>query len=107
MTGTSKKALLKNLILFFLVLTLAAVPLVIHQHGEFRGVDDKAGEAIADLSPEYKPWFNYVWEPPSDEVTSLIFTLQVAIGIGFIGYYIGYKKSRGKHHQKGKRHVSN
>lgn len=101
MTRILKKTLIKNLILVFLVVTLAAVPLVIHRHAEFRGADDKAGEAIADISPDYKPWFAYVWEPPSEEVASLIFTLQAAIGSGFIGYYMGYKRGRGKDQEKG------
>jgi cobalt/nickel transport protein len=37
-----------------------------------------------------------LYEPPSDEIESLLFALQAALGAGFIGYYIGYKRGKTK-----------
>ncbi|MCW2272944.1 energy-coupling factor ABC transporter substrate-binding protein [Rhodoblastus acidophilus] len=74
---------------------LIAAPLVIPGlGGDFKGSDDKAVEAIAELAPGYKPWFESLWKPPSDEVQSLLFSLQAAIGAGFLGYVIGRRSTR-------------
>jgi cobalt/nickel transport protein len=35
-----------------------------------------------------------VFEPPSDEIASLLFALQAAIGAGFIGYWLGLSVAR-------------
>ena len=37
-----------------------------------------------------------LWEPPSGEIESLLFSLQVAIGAGAIGYIFGVLKERRK-----------
>lgn len=79
----------KNLLLLFLVVLLAVLPLVIHRDAEFAGADSRAEEAIAELAPDYQPWFKNIWEPPSEEVASLLFALQAALGAGLMGYYIG------------------
>jgi cobalt/nickel transport protein len=34
-----------------------------------------------------------LWKPPSDEVESLLFSLQAALGAGFLGYVIGRRQS--------------
>ena len=84
----------QNIILLILVVLLAVVPLVIHKEAEFGGTDDKAQAVIAAINPDYKPWVNAFWEPPSGEVESLLFALQAAIGAGFIGYFVGYQRGR-------------
>ncbi|MFF2455628.1 energy-coupling factor ABC transporter substrate-binding protein [Peribacillus simplex] len=86
----------KSLLLLFLVVVLATIPLITQQGTEFGGVDGEAEEAITKIQPEYKPWFNSIWEPPGAETESLLFALQAAIGAGFIGYFIGVTKQRNK-----------
>ncbi|WP_027717781.1 energy-coupling factor ABC transporter substrate-binding protein [Desulfovirgula thermocuniculi] len=87
---------IKNLALIFLVVLLIALPLFMHRNAEFGGADDQAEEAIAEIAPEYHPWFKNIWEPPSEEVESLLFALQAALGAGLIGYYIGFTRGRQK-----------
>ncbi len=88
--------LVKNLVLIAIVIGLAVVPLFIVKNAEFGGSDDHAEKAITEINAHYKPWFSPVWEPPSGEIESLLFSLQAALGAGFIGYYIGYGKGRKK-----------
>ncbi|HHY40862.1 MAG TPA: energy-coupling factor ABC transporter substrate-binding protein [Syntrophaceticus sp.] len=94
----------KNIILITLVVLLAVLPLLIHKGAEFGGADGEAEEAIIELHPEYEPWLESFWEPPSGEIESLLFALQAAIGAGFIGYYLGFVKGR-KESEKEKRSV--
>ena len=58
------------------------------------GTDDAASEAVEQLSPNYEPWFSPVWEPPSGEIESFLFTLQASIGAVVIGFVIGYYKGK-------------
>ena len=86
----------KSLLLLFLVVILAIIPLITQQGTEFGGADGEAEEAITKIHPEYKPWFNSIWEPPGAETESLLFALQAAIGAGFIGYFIGVMRQKNK-----------
>ncbi|GFP28859.1 energy-coupling factor ABC transporter substrate-binding protein, partial [Candidatus Hakubella thermalkaliphila] len=81
---------IKNIILIIFVLALAIFPLIIKSGAEFGGADGQAQELITQIQPDYEPWFQSIWEPPSGEIESLLFALQAAIGAGFIGYYLGY-----------------
>lgn len=87
----------KNLILIGIVVILTIIPLVVQKGAEFGGADGKAQELITQINPDFKPWFSYIWEPPSGEIASLLFALQAALGAGFVGYFIGF--SRGKKHK--------
>jgi cobalt transport protein len=73
------------------IVTLATV------EGDFGGSDDAGSELIGDLNPEYEPWWNGIfgdWEMPN-EIASLLFALQAAIGALVIGYCIGrYSRER-------------
>lgn len=84
----------KNILLLGIVIILAIIPLYTAKNAEFGGADDKAKSAIGELNPKYEQWFNSVWEPPSGEVASLLFTLQACFGTGLIAYYIGLSKGR-------------
>lgn len=84
----------KNLILALLVIVIAVAPLLFLKGAEFGGSDDQAEEAITQIDENYKPWFSPVWEPPSGEIESLLFSLQAAIGSGIVCYYFGYQKGK-------------
>lgn len=86
----------KNLILAILVVVIAVVPLVFLKNAEFAGSDDKAEDAITQIDVNYKPWFSPIWEPPSGDIESLLFSLQAAIGSGVVCYYFGYVKGKSK-----------
>lgn len=60
----------------------------------FGGADNKAQEAIGEIAPGYRPWFSPLIEPASDEIASLLFALQAALGAGFIGYWLGASVTR-------------
>ena len=85
----------KNLLLLLGVIILAILPIFMLQDAEFGGADGEAEEAITEITTDYEPWFNAIWEPPSGEIESLLFVLQGVIGALIIGYFIGYM--RGKH----------
>jgi cobalt/nickel transport protein len=79
-------------ILLALVVLLALVGLWLNPGSEFGGADGAAEAAIAEIAPDYQPWFTNIWEPPGGETESLLFAVQAALGAGFIGYYIGLKR---------------
>jgi cobalt/nickel transport protein len=57
---------------------------------EWSGADEQAEKAITDINPRYEPWFSPLWEPPSGEIETFLFSLQAAIGALLIGYFLGY-----------------
>lgn len=86
----------KNLLLGLLIVAIIILPLIIRSGSEFEGADDQAGDVIEEINPDYEPWAEPLWEPPSGEVESLLFSLQVAIGAGAIGYILGTFKEKRK-----------
>ena len=100
MKGEAKSLVLKSFVLFFLVAALTIIPLVMQRGAEFGGADGQAEQVIAETNPGYEPWFRSFWEPPGGEVESLLFTLQAAAGSGFIGYYLGYVRGKGKRREQ-------
>ncbi|MBE9050026.1 energy-coupling factor ABC transporter substrate-binding protein [Nostocales cyanobacterium LEGE 11386] len=85
---------LSNWLLILAVISLAVAPLIFIRDAEFAGADGQAEAAIGEVQPEYEPWFKPVFEPPSGEVESLLFTSQAALGAGVIGYVIGLYRER-------------
>ncbi|MCA1926949.1 MAG: energy-coupling factor ABC transporter substrate-binding protein [Calditerrivibrio sp.] len=88
----------KNLMLIVIALVVGILPLF-YNFGKnleepFSGSDGLAEKKITEISKDYKPWFSPVFEPPSSEIESLLFTLQAAMGAGVIGYVIGYLKGK-------------
>ncbi len=67
---------------------------------EWGGADGEAEVVVEELTGgTYEPWFEPIWEPPSGEIESLLFSLQAAIGAIVIGYFFGYyrgKQSKGQ-----------
>ncbi|MDK2821893.1 MAG: cobalt/nickel transport protein [Clostridia bacterium] len=90
----------KNFILFLLVIFLAVIPFLFQNGAEFAGADAQAEQAITQIQPDYKPWIEPIWEPPSGEVESFLFAAQAAIGSGIVFYFLGY--SKGKKHREQK-----
>ena len=84
----------ENLIVLVLVVLIAAVTLIWNAGAEFGGADDQVKDVVAEINPDYKPWFESLWSPPSTEVESFLFALQAAIGAGFIGYWLGFQRGR-------------
>lgn len=91
---TKKKTLRNNLLLGFLFLLLIIAPLAINKNAEYGGADGNAEAAIVASNPDYQPWFQSLWEPPSSEIESLLFAAQASIGTGFIAYFFGLMKGR-------------
>lgn len=86
----------KNLWLILIVIVIILVPLIFMGGSEFSGADDQAEDVIGEINPDYEPWFESLWEPPSGEIESLLFSLQVAIGAGAMGYIFGVMKGKKK-----------
>lgn len=76
------------------IIVLMSLPLVVFQHAEFAGTDDKAVSMVQCIDKNYKPWFEGVKLFESPEIISTFFALQAALGAGVLGYYIGYSKGK-------------
>lgn len=93
---------MKNLFLLLGVVVLVLIPLIMF-HGdesvEFGGADGEAEAAITEIATDYEPWFEPLWEPPSGEIESMLFSLQAAFGSGIIcfgmGWFMGRKNAAG------------
>ena len=83
-----------NILLVLVLIIMVTVPLMILKDAEFGGADGQAEEVITEINPDYEPWFSPLIEPASGEIESLLFSLQAAIGAGFIGYFYGFVKGK-------------
>ncbi|MFI9150114.1 energy-coupling factor ABC transporter substrate-binding protein [Streptomyces sp. NPDC053367] len=87
-----------NLLLLALVAALAVLPLALglgdHKEQPFTGSDGEAETAVTELDPGYEPWFSPLYEPPSGEIESALFSLQAALGAGVLAYYFGLRRGR-------------
>lgn len=93
-TNSKVKTRNKNILLLILTVILIITPLILNSTAEYGGADGEAESIISEINPNYKPWFNSLYEPPSGEIESLLFSTQAAIGAGIIGYFLGYKKGK-------------
>lgn len=91
MSKTTKKVLL----LLFLVIVIAVLPLILNRNAEFGGSDDAGSVMVEEINgSSYEPWFTPVLESmlggelPS-EIESLIFCLQTGIGVGVFAFFMG------------------
>jgi cobalt/nickel transport protein len=92
----TRRTALQNIVFLALAVALAIAPFLIKSGVEFAGTDNLARQAILQLRPDYAPWIKSLWEPPGSDVESLLFTLQAALGAGFVGYYFGSRRNRKK-----------
>ncbi|SPF02618.1 energy-coupling factor ABC transporter substrate-binding protein [Streptomyces sp. MA5143a] len=87
-----------NLLLLVVVAALAVLPLALglgdHKKEPFTGSDGEAESAITEIEPDYKPWFSPLYQPPSGEIESALFSLQAALGAGVLAYYFGLHRGR-------------
>lgn len=84
----------KNIILMLLAVGLIIIPLLLNPKAEYGGADGQAEDLITQINAEYEPWFKSLYEPPSGEIESLLFSTQAALGAGIIGYYLGSRKKK-------------
>lgn len=84
----------QNIILLVLAGVLICLPLIINPRAEYGGADGEAEGLITEINPEYEPWFSSIYEPPSGEIESLLFSTQAALGAGIIGYFLGSRKRK-------------
>lgn len=92
-TTSPKKETQGNWWLILAVIMLTVLPLIFVK-SEFQGADGEAQKLITEIQPNYKPWFEPLFEPPGTETASLLFATQAALGAGVIGYIIGLYKGR-------------
>ncbi len=93
-----------NLLRLLAVGLLAVMPLVLglgdDKEQPFTGSDGEAETAITEIEPDYKPWFSPLYEPPSGEIESALFSLQAALGAGVLAYYFGLRRGRKQGEQR-------
>lgn len=65
--------------------------------GEFEGADGQAEGTIAEVSPQYEPWFAPLVSELPGEVESGLFAVQAGIGGGIVGYGLGVLRTRSRH----------
>lgn len=91
MSKTTKKILL----LLFLVIVIAVLPLILNRNAEFGGSDDAGSIMVEEINgSSYEPWFTPVLESMlggelPGEIESLIFCLQTGIGVGVFAFFMG------------------
>lgn len=88
----------QNLVLLLAAALIASVPLFLTFDAEesFSGADGLAEAEVQRIRPEYQPWAEALWEPPSGEIESLLFSLQAALGAGLLGYYLGLRRGEAR-----------
>lgn len=82
--------------MLLIAVAIVLVPLIFAGDSEFEGADTEAEVLIGEINPDYVPWAKPLWEPPSGEIESLLFSVQVAIGAGTAGYVLGMLRERKK-----------
>jgi len=86
-----------EIIVAVIILIFAALFLYVSgsTDAEFGGADGEAEGVIEELTGgTYEPIADPLWEPPSGEIESLLFGLQIALGAIIIGYFFGYYMGR-------------
>lgn len=86
----------QKLLLIAVMVALFVVPFLLCPGAEFSGADSQAEQLIQEIQSGYKPWRVPIWEPPSGEIASLLFSVQAALGALIIGYYIGVMRGSPK-----------
>ena len=92
-----RSKLLSLILMLIAVLIVSVQPICLAQEEveeeeeeAWGGADGVANDMITVINPDYEPWFESIWEPPSGEIESMLFSLQAAIGALIIGLFFGY-----------------
>lgn len=83
----------KNTLLILICLVILVVPFILHRDSEFEGSDAQGEEMITEIQEDYEPWVSPIFPEIPGEIETLLFTIQAAIGGGFIGFYMGRNKN--------------
>lgn len=83
----------KNMVLILICLVILITPFILHRDSEFEGSDAQGEEMITEIQEDYEPWVSPIFPEIPGEIETLLFTVQAAIGGGFIGYYVGRNKN--------------
>lgn len=83
-----------NFIIILFIVCIILLPLILKPGEEYEGADEQVKEVITEINLGYEPWVSSIYEPPSSEIETLLFSLQSALGAGIIGYYLGMKKRK-------------
>lgn len=81
--------------LLIIVALMAVAPLLMLKDAEFGGSDDAAGGVVEEIrGEEYEPWFTPVAETfiggeLPGEIESLLFCIQIGIGVGGVAFLMG------------------
>lgn len=76
------------------VVVLVVAPLVARRGAEWAGADSRATDEVTAIDPDYEPWFEGWWSPPSGEIEGFLFALQAAVGAAVLGYVVGARRKR-------------
>jgi cobalt/nickel transport protein len=82
------------------VVILSLGPLIVLQGKEFGATDGNNSNAIQELQPNYKPWFEPLVKDCGPEVQTFLFAAQAGIGAGITGYILGLYKGRSEKREK-------
>ncbi len=80
---------------------LSLAPVLMFQGQEFKATDSRNQTAIAEVQPEYKPWFKPIIKPSGGEIETFLFATQAAIGSGVTCYILGLYKGRTERRKTG------
>jgi cobalt/nickel transport protein len=91
-------------IILIILLVVFASPFVMTRLGRmngFVGTDDQAQAMIGKIRPDYRPWFNSIFDPGEKE--EWLFALQAAIGVGVFSYCLIKLHARRKPGNRGRK----
>jgi cobalt/nickel transport protein len=79
------------------VIAIPVVGLTLKSGAAFSGSDDGGTNAIAQIDPNYKPWFHDIWQQ-SETTNQVMFGFQGLLGAGILfsalGYFAGRTRGR-------------
>jgi cobalt/nickel transport protein len=79
-------------VIVIVVLALFVIPFVINSNAEFGGTDGQGPDAIEERG--YSPWIGNLGYVPDDLGERLFFSLQVGIGAGILGFFVGHEMGK-------------
>jgi cobalt/nickel transport protein len=82
------------------VVVLCFGPLLALQGNNFGATDGNNSNAIQEIQPDYKPWFQPVIKDSGPEVQTFLFATQAGIGAGVTGYILGLYKGRSQQRKR-------